>query len=100
MRGYDSHLIMESIGKYKNADPKCIANNMEKYISISIGNLRFIDSFQIMPTSLAELVENLSQEGVDKFNILKKHYLDPTQLALLMKKGVYPYEILRNKTPP
>ena len=43
LRGYDSHLIMESIGKYKNADPKCIANNMEKYISISIGNLRFID---------------------------------------------------------
>ena len=42
-------------------------------------------------TSLAELVENLSQDGVDKLSILKKHYSNPQQLALLMKKGVYPY---------
>jgi hypothetical protein len=43
LRGYDSHLIMEEIGKF-NEKINVIANNMEKYMSFSLGNqLVFID---------------------------------------------------------
>ena len=61
MRGYDGHLIMKG---YKNEifpheNIQCIPNNMEKYISFTIGNLRFIDSFQFMAESLDKLSSNL-----------------------------------------
>ena len=45
LRGYDAHHIMQEIGNI-TSKIKCIPNNMEKYISFSLGNLRFIDSFQ------------------------------------------------------
>ena len=92
LRGYDSHLIMETLGKYKNAKPRCIANNMEKYISFSVGNLRFIDSLQFMNASLEKLITNLSKQGLDKFPILKRHY--PQHVELLTRKGVYPYDYI------
>jgi len=50
-RGFDSHLLIEAAGKYKNQKIVCIPNNMEKYISFSVGNLRFLDSFQFMSES-------------------------------------------------
>jgi len=37
-----------------------------KHISFSLGNLRFIDSFQFMSQSLENLTENLAQEGLQK----------------------------------
>ena len=57
LRGYDSHLIMQAVSKTKG-DLKCIANNMEKYISFSLGQLRFIDSLQCLNASLDKLVES------------------------------------------
>lgn len=50
--GYDSHLLIEAAGKYKDQQITCIPNNMEKYISFFVGNLRFLDSFQFMSESL------------------------------------------------
>ena len=43
LRGYDSHLIMQGLGKLKNKEINCIRNNTEKYISFSIDKLDFID---------------------------------------------------------
>jgi len=48
LRGYDMHLLMESAGKFKTKSLSCIPDNMEKYISFSLGNLRFIDSLQFL----------------------------------------------------
>ena len=56
LRGYDSHIIMQAISKVEG-QIKCIPNNMEKYISFSLGKLRFIDSVQFMLSSLDSLVE-------------------------------------------
>ena len=93
LRGYDSHLIMESLGKgYGRL--QCIANNMERYISFSKGNFRFIDSFQFMNSSLDKLVGNLAKEGLEKFKILNNHYSQ--NLPLLTRKGVYPYDYVEN----
>jgi hypothetical protein len=66
-RGYDTHLIMQAIGKIQQKQLKCIPNNMEKYISFSRGCMDFIDSFQFMSSSLETLVENLAKEGISKF---------------------------------
>ena len=61
LRGYDSHLIMQGTGKLKNKTINCIPNNMEKYISFSIGHLDFLDSLQFMNASLEKLTSNLAK---------------------------------------
>ena len=91
LRGYDSHLIMQRLGKLKDKKINCIPNNTEKYISFSIDNLDFIDSLQFMNASLEKLVSNLAKNGVDKFPILTKH-IDSDKVPLLLRKGVYPYD--------
>jgi hypothetical protein len=71
LRGYDSHLIMQEIGKFK-MEVNVIPNNMEKYISFSLGkNLVFIDSIQFMASSLEDFVSNLSPED---FRIVGKRW--------------------------
>ena len=63
LTGYDSHLIMQEIGKF-NKDINVIPNNMEKYMAFMIDrNLIFIDSFQFMNQSLSYLTNNLPKDG-------------------------------------
>ena len=54
LRGYDSHLLMQAISKVEGR-VSCIPNNTEKYISFSLGQLRFIDSAQFLLASLDKL---------------------------------------------
>ena len=75
-RGFDSHLLIEAAGKYKDQKITCIPNNMEKYISFSVGNLRFLDSYQFMSESLEKLVDNLASEGLTHFHHFKKAFPD------------------------
>ncbi|CAB4015988.1 Gastrula zinc finger, partial [Paramuricea clavata] len=90
LRGYDSHLIMQEIGKFK-MDVNVIPNNMEKYISFSLGkNLVFIDPIQFMASSLEALVSNLSPED---FRIVGKRWKGE-DFNLVTQKGVFPYEFL------
>ncbi len=44
-----------------------------------------------MKASLDKLVSNLGKDGADKFPVLKKH-IDSDNVALLLGKGVYPYD--------
>ena len=48
-------------------DIHVIPLNGEKYLSFRVGNLRFIDSFQFLSTSLDNLVSLLLKSGRDKF---------------------------------
>ena len=93
-RGYDSHLIMSEVGKLHPKRISCIPNNKEKYISFSIGNLRFIDSLQFLNASLSTLVDNLAREGSHKFPCLKDQFQDQGQHQLLLRKGTYPYSYM------
>ena len=52
LRGYDSHILMQSIGKYKDINLKVISNTMEKYIAFFLDNMKFIDSYQFIGASL------------------------------------------------
>ena len=68
---------------------KCIPTKTEKYISFSLGNLRFIDSVNFMQSSLAKLVR-----GSKEFPIMQKIALEEKKRQLLLKKGIYPYEYM------
>ena len=92
---YDTHLIMQALGKYKDKNINCIPNNMEKYISFSCGSLRFIDSFQFLGASLENLVGNLEK---NKFNILKGTIQKDHKSKLLLRKGVYPYDYIDSES--
>ena len=54
-------------------------------------NLRFIDSFRFMSSSLDSLVNNLSK-GSHKFRGFMGYTRQ--QHSLLVRKGVYPYEYM------
>ena len=93
LRGYDSHLLMESAGKMcKDRKLSVIPNHSEKYLSFSVGNLRFIDSLQFLNESLETLVANLSKENAAKFESLASHFPNEEEFKLLLRKGVYPYD--------
>ena len=91
LRGYDSHHIIQTIGKVQGKQLKCIPNNMEEYITFSLGCMDFIDSFQFMSSSLEKLIENLAKEGPKTFMHMMT-YFDDDKITLLLRKQVYPYE--------
>ena len=68
---------------------KCIPTNTEKYISFSLGNLRFVDSVNFLLSSLDKLVK-----GSDEFPIMYRTVAEETKRRLLLKKGIYPYEYM------
>lgn len=72
-----------------NSNITCIPNNAEKYISFSIGQLKFLDSFQFMASSLEKLVDATDKTD---FKLTKSQFGDKTDL--LLRKGVYPYEYI------
>ena len=106
LKGYDAHLLMSALGnttekviEYTNAkgeekefrDGKisCIAQNMEKLISFSYGQFRFVDSFAFLSTSLNQLVKNTPKENLHITKMME-HF------ELLCRKGVYPYEYMND----
>jgi len=117
LKGYDSHFIMQKIGKMieekrvckttyhqnklgeieenkKKIDISVIANNFEKYIAFRLGkHLQFIDSFQFMSSALDRLSSNLPN---DKFFYTYSESDGGSEgdLVLLKKKGVYPYDYI------
>ena len=90
LRGYDSHLLMQAISKVEGR-VSCIPNNTEKYISFSLGRLRFIDSAQFLLAPLDKLVAANQPEA---FEITAQYEPDHQKRQLLMRKGVYPYEYM------
>ena len=84
MEDYISFSIKVEVDRYVDK------NGEEKYEEI---NLRFIDSFIFMSSSLDSLVNN-SARGGHKFWGFEKY--SNSQRDLLIKKGIYPYEYMHN----
>ena len=61
---------------------------MEKYLSLSVGQLKFLDSFQFAPQSLDALVKTLAD---DEFRYLVES-CTTSHFDLIRRKGVYPYD--------
>ena len=108
LSGYDAHLFIKGLGN-NSRDMEVIAKNKEDYISFSVdvavdkyvdkeGNekeklieLRFIDSFKFMSSSLDSLTKNLVSGGKQLFGFEDYSVL---QYDLLTRKGIYPYKYM------
>ena len=104
LSGYDTHMFIKDLAETKG-EINCIAKIEEDYISFQKTivvdtfkkgeqeikvkrNIRFLDSFRFMPSSLAELASNLTQHT----NLSK--YFKGKELELVKCKGVYPYDYM------
>ena len=71
---YYYHFIIKQVAKELKSQFECLGEDSEKYITFSVPikkeldngktvtlKLKFIDSFRFMPTSLSNLVDNLSE---------------------------------------
>ena len=88
LKGYDGHLLMQAMARVQG-EIRCIPTNTEKYISFSLGNLRFIDSVNFLLSSLDKLVK-----GTDEFPIMNEMMPEENKRQLLLKKGIYPYKYM------
>ncbi|CAH3194263.1 unnamed protein product [Porites evermanni] len=105
LQGYDAHLFIKQLACLPG-ELNCIPSTEEKYISFSkkikvdeyksrrtgetiplYFEIRFIDSFKFLQTSLANLVSNLQP---DDFHNTKEIFKE--NVNLLTRKGVYPYD--------
>jgi hypothetical protein len=69
LRGYDSHLILKEAFEICGTDKNigAVPNSMEKFMSFNVGDVKFIDSFQFMASSLETLAKNLITTSTDKY---------------------------------
>ena len=78
-------------GEEQHLDINAIPNNMEKYMAFMLGkHLKFIDSFEIMSSSLDKLVSNLPKEDL-KYT---SEEFTGDKLSLMSQKGVYPSDYM------
>ena len=108
LSGYDAHLCIKELANY-GSRMGVIAKNREDYISFSIKvevdkyinkkgmekskeiELRCIDSFRFMSSSLDSLVNNLARRNNEFFGF---DYYNESQYTLLIQKGIYLYEYI------
>ena len=110
LSGYDTHLFIKEMAKHSTArkNIEVIAKNKENYISFSVqvlvdsyinkeGNerlkmidLRFINSFKFMASSLDSFTNNLVCRGKKLFGL----GYNPGRYNLLTRKRVHPYEYM------
>ena len=83
---------MQAVGK-KHGRIDVIPNNFERYVSFSIGRLKFLDSMQFLSCGLEQLVNNLC---ADDFKHLSRVFPNAEQRSLLTRKGVYPYDYMNS----
>ena len=111
LSNYDSHLFIKELGKYPGK-LNIIPENSEKCISLSqkftvdqywnkrrekecdiSRELRFLDSFRFLPSSLNTLASNLMKDNMKN---LKKYFHDEDKFKAVCKKGIYPYDWFDN----
>jgi hypothetical protein len=109
---YDVHLFIKEFGNVEG-DLKIIPETDEKYISFSQSvpvntwtdengkvrsqtrELRFLDSFRFMASSLEKLAANLLD---DAMKVMCEYYPEKKYFNVLRCKGVYPYEWLDDES--
>ena len=106
LQGYDAHLFIKELAKVEGK-LDCIPCTEEKYISFSkhikVGEykdykglikpitfeIRFLDSYKFLQSSLGNLVSNLSD---DDFINTRREF--KSNISYLTRKGVYPYDYI------
>lgn len=99
LAGYDMHHLVQGLASsYKKRKVSVIARTSERYTSLTLDSLRFIDSMQFMNASLDTLVSNLRDEGSEKFKITRQYIEKDEEFHLLLRKGVYPYDYMTDES--
>ena len=71
---------------------------MERYVSFSLGSLRFFDSYQFLSSSLECLTENLKASGgLEHFKHFFSEFPDREMAEMLLRKNVYPYDYMNDE---
>ena len=101
LSGFDCHLFIRELSE-SDGNIECLAKNKEDYVSFTkkvkvdeyikndkknpvYFNLRFLDSFKFMASSLDSLSKNLNEFPICKANGLQDRHL---------RKGIYPYDYM------
>jgi len=106
LKNYDSHFLVKHFekkytqhlkknGKISYDDIKIIPLNGERFLQFQIGNLKFLDSFQFMSTSLENLVALLLKSGKQNFPHTIRHLGDN---EFTFAKGVYCYSYMTDRS--
>ena len=99
LSGYDSHLFIKEVASCFDGRVWLLPQTKERYISFTKFvegtdiNLRFIDSFRFMASSLDKLASYL-----ENLPILEKSFKQDgfsfEQIMLLKREGVFPYDYI------
>ena len=99
LSNFDSHLLvsgLKDIGDVGRLKLAGLPFNSERFRTIEINNLSFVDSLHFLSGSLGSLVDDLMAGGHD-FPLLRKMgvprvELTEERLELITRKGFFPYE--------
>ena len=109
--GFDSHFVIRYYRQLQGREKRVrgLAYNSEKFRTVDVGKMQFVDSLSLLDAGLGELVNDLVKEK-HSFPILEASGIYDTeeQRELLVKsKGIYPYEyitsyetLLETELPP
>jgi len=93
LASYDSHFLLQIFSR-KAKRLQIIPCTLEKYLSFSVWindfEVRFLDSYRLLGTSLAEIREALPKE----MYIETRKAFDSSVHSLLLTKGPFPYNFL------
>jgi hypothetical protein len=96
MKNYDGHLIVKKLSTLHAKRINLIAKNAETYMAITVDQLKFLDTFSFLSTSLDKLVALLYKEYMQnpstQLDILK--HVFPENYNGLLRKGIYPYNYM------
>lgn len=95
---YDSHFIIDKLYKYSDKFLKVIPRTGEKYLSFSVGDLVFKDSYQFLTESLSNLAKNLKNKGLAYFNNVNRYILNKEWKCRMLQKGIFPYNYIKDLT--
>ena len=119
LKNYDAHHLMSAVGRTEEKTTTCtdkdgqpltyedkkgvekkvtlrdggitaIVQNMEKMISFSWGQFRFVDSYAFLSSSLGQLVTNTPKANLS----ITRLYIEHCLFNLITRKGVFPYEYM------
>lgn len=106
LSGYDAHLLIKQLALKIDGCVTIIPLNAEEYVSFTKTvinstaeydmrekiKLKFIDSFRFMPTSLSKLASLIPTNEKRILNDECKNFFSSEQIAMLDRKGVFPYD--------
>ena len=98
LANFDAHLLVSGLTQWKTDRDKMrlagLPLNSERFRTVTVNRIQFVDSLHFLSASLADLVDDLSSDGAHTFPLLKqlKPGMTEQELSMIKRKGFFPYE--------